>query len=301
MLLINDPADAPPGPKLVAVGSFDGLHLGHQHLLQLAAQQAQQLHLPLLIYTFDPPTKVFTRGEGILSSLSEKVLLLQQMGIDIALIVPFNEGFARRSKDEFLDDLRRLESHQLYVGQDFAFGQGRAGKAEDLLRVAPTRVIPLLEVDGVAVKSSLIRDLLRQSRVEEAARLLGRPYSTEGLVTRGDQLGRQLGFPTANLEGHPQKILPAGVFAVRCWGKFGKAHGVANLGFRPTVDGRVFRFEVHLLDFDQDLYGQDMRVHFCHFLRTEQKFESLEALRVQLSADVLAARKWFVAHPDTAS
>lgn len=293
MLLINDPADAPPGPKLVAVGSFDGLHLGHQHLLQRAAHQAHQLHLPLLIYTFDPPTKVFTRGEGILTSLSEKVELLQQLGIDLALIVPFNEGFARRSKEEFLGDLRRLESHRLYVGQDFAFGRGRAGTTQDLQSVAPTEVIPLVEIDGVAVKSSLLRDLLRHSQVEQAARLLGRPYSAEGLVGSGDRLGRTLGFPTANLEGHPQKILPPGVFAVSCRGRFGQALGVANLGYRPTVEGRVFRFEVHLLDFDQDLYGQEMQVAFHHFLRAEQRFDGLDALRQQLTADVVAARRWF--------
>lgn len=297
MLLINDPTDAPPGPKLVAVGSFDGLHLGHQHLLQQAAQQAHRLHLPLLVYTFDPPTKVFTRGEGILSSLSEKVELLQQLGIDIALIVPFNEGFARRSKDEFLEDLYRLEAHQLYVGQDFAFGRGRAGTTQDFQSVAPTEVIPLVEMDGVAVKSSLIRDLLRHSQVEQAAHLLGRPYSAEGLVSSGDRLGRTLGFPTANLEGHPQKILPPGVFAVRCRGRFGQALGVANLGYRPTVAGRVFRFEVHLLDFDQDLYGQELQVAFHHFLRAEQKFDGLDALRQQLAADVAAARRWFDTTP----
>jgi riboflavin kinase/FMN adenylyltransferase len=293
MLLINDPADAPPGPKLVAVGSFDGLHLGHQHLLHRAGQQAHQLHLPLLIYTFDPPTKVFTRGEGILTSLSEKVELLQQLGIDLALIVPFNEGFARRTKEEFLGDLHRLESHRLYVGQDFAFGRGRAGTTQDLQLVAPTEVIPLVEIDGVAVKSSLIRDLLRHSQVERAAQLLGRPYSAEGLVGSGDRLGRTLGFPTANLEGHPQKILPPGVFAVSCRGRFGQALGVANLGYRPTVAGRVFRFEVHLLDFDQDLYGQEMQVAFHRFLRAEQKFDGLDALRRQLATDVAAARHWF--------
>ncbi|MER3444117.1 MAG: riboflavin biosynthesis protein RibF [Meiothermus sp.] len=292
MLLINDPQDAPPGPKVVAVGSFDGLHLGHQHLLKQALQDAHAHHMPLLVYTFDPPSKVFMKGEGFLTDLSEKTELLRALGVEIALIVPFNEAFARRDKGEFLGDLRSLEAHLIYVGEDFRFGRGRAGGLEDLQAVAPTRVLPLLELpgDGGAVKSTRIRELLKMGDVEGASRLLGRPYSARGIVVEGDKLGRTLGFPTANLQVSAMKVLPLGVYAVRVQTHKGEYGAMANVGYRPTVDGRVLRFEVHLFDFAGDLYGQELTVAFLHKIRDEMRFGSLEELKAQIARDAQAAR-----------
>lgn len=291
MLLINDPSDAPAGPKVVAIGSFDGLHLGHQHLIHQAQQEAKKRHIPLLVYTFDPPSKVFMRGEGFLTDLSEKLELLRGLGIEIALIVPFTEAFSRRSKDDFLGDLRTLEAQRIYVGADFRFGQARAGGLEDLNTVAPTQILPLLELGGGPVKSSRIRDLLREGEVDEAKLLLGRTYTARGIVQEGDKLGRQLGFPTANIEVAPLKILPMGVFAVRVQTPRGRFGGMANVGYRPTVSGQVLRFEVHLFGFSGDLYGQELSVEFLTRLRGEKKFESLEALKAQLALDAEAARR----------
>jgi riboflavin kinase/FMN adenylyltransferase len=291
MLLINDPYDAPAGPKVVAIGSFDGLHLGHQHLIHLAQQQARQQHIPLLVYTFDPPSKVFMKGEGFLTDLAEKLELLRGLGAEIALIVPFNEAFSRRSKDDFLGDLRALEAQRLYVGEDFRFGQGRTGGLEDLEAVAPTHIVPLLELDGGPVKSSRIRDLLRQGEVDQARLLLGRSYQAGGIVREGSRLGRQLGFPTANIEVAHHKILPLGVFVVRVQTSQGKFGGMANVGYRPTVAGQTLRLEVHLFGFAGDLYGQELRVEFLTRLRQETKFEGLEALKAQLAKDAEAARK----------
>lgn len=291
MLLINDPSDAPAGPKVVAIGSFDGLHLGHQHLIHQAQQEAKKRHIPLLVYTFDPPSKVFMRGEGFLTDLSEKLELLRGLGVEIALIVPFTEAFSKRSKDDFLGDLRTLEAQHIYVGADFRFGQARAGGLEDLNMVAPIQILPLLELGGGPVKSSRIRDLLREGEVDEAKLLLGRTYTARGIVQEGDKLGRRLGFPTANIEVAPLKILPMGVFAVWVQTLQGRFGGMANVGYRPTVSGQVLRFEVHLFGFTGDLYGQELSVEFLTKLRGERKFESLEALKAQLAQDAEAARR----------
>ena len=292
-MLFSEVADVPKGPKVVAVGSFDGVHLGHQYLLRQALSEAKTLKAPLLVYTFDPPTKVFTRGEGFLMDLQEKVEALRELGVELILAVPFNEEFARRPPEAFLEDLRALQASRIYVGEDFRFGQGRAGGPEALERVAPTRVVPLLSLGGEAVKSSRIRALLREGRVEEARHLLGRLYGAYGVVVEGDRMGRRLGFPTANLAVHPLKVLPPGVFAVEAEGAFGRYKGVANVGTRPTLGGEERRLEVHLLGFAGELYGEEVRVRFLKRLREERRFPSLEALRAQIAEDVAEARAYF--------
>ncbi|BDG29280.1 riboflavin biosynthesis protein RibF [Thermus thermophilus] len=292
-MLFSEVADVPKGPKVVAVGSFDGVHLGHQYLLRQALSEAKTLKEPLLVYTFDPPTKVFTRGEGFLMDLQEKVEALREVGVELILAVPFNEEFARRPPEAFLEDLRALQASRIYVGEDFRFGQGRAGGPEALERVAPTRVVPLLSLGGEAVKSSRIRALLREGRVEEARHLLGRLYGAYGVVVEGDRMGRRLGFPTANLAVHPLKVLPPGVFAVEAEGAFGRYKGVANVGTRPTLGGEERRLEVHLLGFAGELYGEEVRVRFLKRLREERRFPSLEALRAQIAEDVAEARAYF--------
>jgi riboflavin kinase/FMN adenylyltransferase len=292
-MLFSEVADVPKGPKVVAVGSFDGVHLGHQHLLRQALAEAKARRLPLLVYTFDPPTKVFTRGEGFLMDLEEKVEALRSLGVELILAVPFNETFAQRSAEAFLEDLRALEAEAIYVGEDFRFGQGRAGTPEGLKKVAPVRLIPLLELGGEPVKSSRIRDLLKAGQVEEARHLLGRPYSAYGVVVEGDRMGRKLGFPTANLAVHPLKVLPPGVYAVEAEGAFGRYKGVANVGFRPTLGGEERRLEVHLLGFLGELYGEEMRVRFLKRLREERRFPSLEDLKAQIAQDVAEARRYF--------
>ena len=292
-MLFSEVADVPKGPKVVAVGSFDGVHLGHQYLLRQALSEAKTLKAPLLVYTFDPTTKVFTRGEGFLMDLQEKVEALREVGVELILAVPFNEEFARRPPEAFLEDLRALQASRIYVGEDFRFGQGRAGGPEALERVAPTRVVPLLSLGGEAVKSSRIRALLREGRVEEARHLLGRLYGAYGVVVEGDRMGRRLGFPTANLAVHPLKVLPPGVFAVEAEGAFGRYKGVANVGTRPTLGGEERRLEVHLLGFAGELYGEEVRVRFLKRLREERRFPSLEALRAQIAEDVAEARAYF--------
>ncbi|RTH37828.1 riboflavin biosynthesis protein RibF [Thermus scotoductus] len=292
-MLFSEVVDVPKGPKVVAVGSFDGVHLGHQYLLHQALAEAKSLHQPLLVYTFDPPTKVFTRGEGFLMDLTEKVEALRALGVELILAVAFNETFAKRKAEEFLEDLRKLGASRIYVGEDFRFGRGRSGGPEDLAQVAPVRTVPLLTLGGEPVKSSRIRALLQEGRVEEARHLLGRPYGAYGVVVEGEKLGRKLGFPTANLAVHPQKVLPPGVYAVESEGAFGRYKGVANVGTRPTVNGSERRLEVHLLGFAGDLYGEEMRLVFLKRLREERRFASLEELQAQIAKDVALARAYF--------
>ncbi len=297
MILINDPADAPPGPKVVAIGSFDGVHLGHRALLARALALARERRTPLLVYTFDPPTKVFTQGAPVLSTLSEKAELLAAAGAEIVLAVPFDAAFAQKSKEAFQDELRRLEPAVLVVGEDFRFGRGRAGGPEDLAAVAPVEAVPLLWLGGAPVKSSRIRALLEAGDVEAARHLLGYPYRVSGVVVPGDRRGRTLGFPTANLAVPRQKALPPGVFAVWARHRGRRIGGVANVGLRPTFgEAGEKRLEVHLLEPAPDLYGEELSVEFVARIRPERAFPDAEALRRQIQADVAAARRRLYGH-----
>lgn len=293
MIIASEVSDLPAGPKVVAVGSFDGVHLGHQSLLAQARHLAAQERWPLMVYTFDPPTKVFMRGVGMLSTLSEKLELLKQHGVDLALAVPFDEDFASRDKAAFLGDLQQLEAKWLVVGEDFAFGKGRAGGLADLESVAPTLTVPLLDLGGAPVKSTRIRQLLERGDVESARHLLGRPYSARGIVQKGEQLGRQLGFPTANVEPAPGKVLPRGVFAAEAETYKRRYPAVVNVGTRPTLKGKKLTLEAHLIGFAGELYGHELKLVFLKKLRDEQAFPDLASLREQIARDVASARRFF--------
>lgn len=292
MIIAAELAEVPPGPKVVAVGSFDGVHLGHQALLARARREAESAGWPLLVYTFDPPSKVFVRGVGMLSTLSEKLDLLRNQGVDATLAVPFDEAFAARPKEAFLEDLARLEARRIVVGEDFAFGRGRAGGPDDLEAVAPTLKAPLLDLGGAPVKSTRIRELLEVGDVEAARHLLGRPYSARGLVRKGDRVGHEIGFPTANVEPAPSKVLPRGVFVAEAETGGRRYPALVNVGTRPTLGGGGLRMEVHLLGFSGDLYGHELQVVFLKRLRGERAFPDLEALREQIARDLEEARRF---------
>lgn len=287
------PEQRPQTDTVVAIGSFDGVHLGHQALLAQLKAKAREYRVPSVVYTFDPPTRVLTQGVEFLSTLPEKVDLLRLYGIDETIAVPFNAEFAARPKEAFLDDLRLLNPKAIVVGEDFYFGKARAGCTDDLREVTHDVVcLPMHQLGGDDIKSTRIRALLRGGDVTGAARLLGRSYEAGGVVVRGDQLGRTIGWPTANISVSEGKLLPLGVFAVsvtddkaRRWG------GMTNIGFRPTVGGKERRFEVNLFDFEGDLYGEELQVRFVSRLRGEQKFGGLDELKAQLAKDAAAARE----------
>lgn len=291
-----DPAQRPDTETVVAVGSFDGVHLGHQALLARLTERARHHRVPSVVYTFDPPTRVLTQGVEFLSTLPEKLELLERYGIDEVIAVPFNREFAARPKQSFVDDLAALRPRAIVVGEDFFFGRGREGTVDDLRDICrDVTALPMHSLGGEDIKSTRIREFLREGNVEGAQRFLGRHYSAQGVVVRGDQLGRTIGYPTANIQVAQGKALPLGVYAVEVRAETGghrdKYLGMANVGFRPTVSGTERRFEVNLLDFAGDLYGAELQVKFVAHLRGEQKFSGLDELKAQLGLDQQAARE----------
>jgi riboflavin kinase/FMN adenylyltransferase len=286
------PSQRPDTETVIAIGSFDGVHLGHQALLAQLKARAREYRVPSVVYTFDPPTRVLTQGVEFLSTLPEKLDLLRLYGIDETIAVPFTPEFAARPKEQFLADLRAMRPKAVVVGEDFYFGKGRAGSVTDLREVCPDVVsLPMHQLGGDDIKSTRIRALLAGGDVDGAQRLLGRPYEAQGVVVSGDQLGRTIGWPTANLRVPEGKALPLGVFAVQVVSDKGQRwSGMANVGWRPTVEGRERRFEAHLFDYQGDLYGEELQVRFVARLRGEQKFSGLDELRAQLGRDAEAAR-----------
>lgn len=281
-----------PGPRTVlAIGNFDGVHLGHRALLRRMRELADAEGRPTGIITFFPPAKTLFTGAPYLSSREEKLDLLAGFAPDGVAVVPFTHAYARTDKAGFLDELSRLAPAAIVVGEDFRFGRDRAGGLDDLQHV-PERleVFGLRDHRGDPVKSSRVRELLAAGDVGLAGELLGAAYPARGTVVRGDRRGRTLGFPTANLRVPPEKALPVGVFAVRVDAPQGRFGGMANVGARPSFPDGAPSLEVHLFDFDQELYDRAITVRFVAKLRDQRRFAGVEELRDQLDTDREAAR-----------
>jgi riboflavin kinase / FMN adenylyltransferase len=285
MQVFQSPFDRPRTPSIVAIGSFDGLHLGHQRLIAQLRAQSLERHVPSVVYTFDQPTRVLLEGSKFLYTLPEKLEILRDFAVDETIAVPFTREFSQRDKTAFLEDIAALQPQGIVVGDDFRFGHGRAGGIADLETLTVVTALPMVTMDGVAVKASAIRAALEAGDVRGARAMLGRAYSANGVVVRGQQLGRTIGFPTANIAVPEGKLLPKGVYAVRLETRGERFDGMANIGTRPTVGGMTESFEVNVFDFDADIYGLEVRVLFEGFIRAEQKFAGLPALVAQLGRD----------------
>jgi riboflavin kinase/FMN adenylyltransferase len=277
-------------PRRVAVGTFDGVHLGHREVIRGADT----------VLTFDPHPAAVVAPAGaprLLTTLERKAQLVESLGVDELVVIPFDHDFAQRSAEAFLDDVLvgTLGATHVGVGENFRFGHKARGDAA-LLAADPrfeTRVVPLLEVDGEVVSSSHIRGLVLGGAVEYADRLLGAPFTVIGEVARGDERGRTLGYPTANLVPQDGLVVPGhGVYACRATTPDGTEHVAAtNVGVRPMfVTGRGELIEAYLVDFEGDLYGQALTVAFLKRLRGEKRFESVDALVEQMARDVQDAR-----------
>jgi riboflavin kinase / FMN adenylyltransferase len=288
-------------PLALTVGVFDGIHLGHQHLIEQTAQAAAEQGGKAGMVTFWPhPLEVLhpERQVRYLTMLEEKLDLLAALGtLDLVVVLPFTPTLAQTSASEFIDLLmNHLVLRVLVEGSDFVFGHNREGNMTFLTAYGQAhdfavQTVNLRVADQQRISSTHVRTLLADGQVEGAATLLGRPYSARGVVVQGDQRGRLLGFPTANLKIDPQKILPAdGVYAVRARLENTIYHGATNIGVRPTLDGTRHLTEVHLLDVQRDLYGKELEVQFIARLRGERRFEGVEALQAQIAMDVQQAR-----------
>lgn len=286
---------------VLTIGNFDGVHRGHQALLQRLLAVSRQLNLPTQVITFEPqPNEYFQRTikNARLMRLREKIKALDEVGVDRLLVGYFDEVFAQVSAEEFVLDylVGRLGVKHIIVGDDFRFGYRRQGDINLLIELGrqhgfTAETMPTFELDGERVSSSLIRTILESGDLNRAEQLLGHRYSLSGRVAHGDKIGREMGFPTANIHLH-RLITPVhGIFAVRVFGIGATPiDGAANVGSRPTVGGNKIILEVHLFDFNQDIYGQHVRVEFIKKLRDEEKFSTVEAMRVQIVEDVKFAR-----------
>ncbi len=315
-------------PSAVALGNFDGVHRGHQRVIQPVLNFAgASVHHYATVVTFDPHPQEFFTGQrrALLTPVNEKAQQLLRLGVEQLVLLPFDRELAALSPQQFVEKIlvQQLRSQRISVGEDFRFGKARTGTAAELQAIAttygiPVTIVPLQTCEGERISSSSIRQALQQGDLQCANQLLGRPYTLLGSVVKGQQLGRTIGFPTANVQVPPEKFLPRqGVYAVRVFIQEGTQKtqevkipqwfspepeqvlsdllGVMNIGYRPTVNGTSPTVEVHLLNWCGDLYGKTITVHLEKFLRPEQKFASLEALKAQIQADCAIAKSFLSA------
>lgn len=296
-------AELPSIPNaIVTQGTFDGVHAAHQVILHRLKQLAKQKNGETVVMTFDPHPRVVLfpdeHGLKLLHTLDEKIAALEKEGIDHLVIIPFSKEFSRLSSLQFIRDIivNKINTQVLVIGYDHRFGKNREGSFEHLKEYASlygfeVEEIPEQDINNVAVSSTRIRKAIELGDVVLASSYLGKNYTLSGIVKMGNQLGRTIGYPTANIQIQDAlKLTPAdGVYAVKVFFNNQTYRGMLNIGYRPTVDGKVHSIEVHLFDFDQSIYEKELTIEFVDKLRDEKKFENLEALKIQLEKDKLHA------------
>jgi len=292
---------------VLSIGNFDGIHLGHSAVLSRLLIEAKRLQVPATVLTFEPQPEELFAGDNAparLSRLRDKFVQLDKLGLERLLCISFTHAFANMSAQEFIDELliKQLGVKFLVVGDDFHFGYQRKGDFKLLQEAGKKQGFEVVDTQSLMqekqrISSTRIRDLLAAGELQQAAQLLGRKYSITGRVGHGRKLGRTIGVPTANLLLKRRVSPVSGVFAVSILGIADKVYqGVANIGQRPTVQGVRQQLEVHLFDFNGDLYGRQLEVVLESKLRDEVRFDSLAELKVQIEKDIKLARKWHQLH-----
>ena len=291
------------GPLFLAIGVFDGVHRGHQAVISTSADHARVANGTPVVVTFDPHPEKILRPQAaphLLSATKHKIALIRALGVEHLLIITFDKQFAATEPEDFVAQLVNHSKplREICVGHEWSFGKNRRGNL-DLLKGLGAKSsfdvvgIPPVKINGAVVSSTAIRQAVEKGDLAKAAEMLGREYTILGTVTHGDNLGKKIGFPTANLSAHSEQFPPNGVYAAKARVDGELYRGVINLGVRPTVSGgKVERvLEIYLFDFNRDIYGHDVEVHFLKFLRPEKKFENLDALVQQIRQDVQQARE----------
>ncbi len=292
-----------PGPLFVAIGVFDGVHLGHQAVISTSAEHARAANGTPVVVTFDPHPEKILRPQAaphLLTATPHKIALIRDLGVRHLLIIRFNEQFAATEPEDFVQQLVEHSKplREICVGHEWSFGKNRRGNLE-LLKQFGARFdfgvvgIPPVTINGELVSSTTIRQAIEAGDLAKAALMLGREYAILGTVVTGDNRGKKIGFPTANLSAHNEQFPPNGVYFAKAKLEGVIYPGVVNLGYRPTVDTRKSEriLEIHLFDFERDIYGRDLEVRFVRYLRAEKKFGSVEALARQIDCDVKQARE----------
>ena len=291
-------------PAVLTLGVFDGLHLGHQRIMQTVVERAKACGASATAITFDPHPRAVLHPESappLLQTLDQRLTNLEVLGLDQAIVIKFDRDFASQPAESFLEHIvhDRLQAREVYLGQGFAFGKDRGGNI-DLLRSMSQKLgfiadeVEEVTLRGRRVSSSAIRKLLNAGHVNIARRMLGRPYGVEGEIIRGDRRGHTIGFPTANLKPRNRVIPKYGVYATATlidgvWRK-----SITNIGVRPTFEsGSDPSIETYVFDYDGDLYGSVLRVRFLHRIRDEKKFSGIDELKAQIELDTLTARNYF--------
>jgi riboflavin kinase / FMN adenylyltransferase len=291
------------GPIFLAIGVFDGVHLGHQAVISTSAEHARATNGTPVVVTFDPhPEKILRpdKAPHLLTATEHKIALIRTFGVGHLLIIPFNKQFAATEPEDFVQQLAQHSNplREICVGHKWSFGKNRRGNLQLLTKLGAefdfnVVGIPPVTVNGEIVSSTTIRRAVEAGDLKKAAAMLGREYTILGTVVRGDDLGKKIGFPTANLSAHSEQFPPNGVYFAEAKLDGVAYPGVVNLGYRPTVSsGKSDRvLEIHLLDFDRDIYGKGLELRFVRYLRPEKKFENVDALVQQIKRDVEQARE----------
>ena len=290
-------------PTVITIGTFDGVHLGHQKIIKRVVETAHKNGLLATVFTFFPHPRMIVQHDQqlkLIHTLTEKKQFLQSLGVDLLIVQPFDEAFANLSAEAFVSELlvKHLRAKKVIIGYDHHFGKNRTANIDNMRLLGEqygfsVEEIPVQEVDEVSVSSTKIRQALNEGKVEIAEHYLGVPYSFIGKVVHGLKLGRTIGFPTANLQVEASyKLIPKdGVYVVYTFIEGRKVYGMMSIGKNPTIQGKGASIEVYFFDFNQDLYGQDLTIYFVKYLREERKFSSVSLLKKQIQDDETAARK----------
>ena len=287
--------------SVIAIGNFDGLHIGHQKVLKEAKQKAKKNNLKFGLITFEPaPTMFFNKliKNHRIYSLNQKIYFLKKMKLDFVIIINFNKNFSNLSAEGFIEKIlfKKIKSKYIFVSRNFKFGKKRVGNVITLKNFEKkyfykTIITPPHKKGKKIVSSSLIRKNIYQGRVKDAERLLGRTWSIEGEVVKGAQRGRKIGFPTCNIRLNTYIMPKLGVYSVQIKINNLKKRGIANIGYRPTFNGKRLLLEVNIFGIKRNLYKKILKISFIKFIRAEKKFENINQLKAQIKKDIVSAKK----------